>query len=66
VKTPSVKAKIVGIIKRKAAVTVKDNQDGWLKIVFAPVRDPKTGKWVKCTGCFIQKSHFTITLPNKW
>jgi hypothetical protein len=66
VKTPTVKAKIVGIIKRKAAVTVKEVQDGWLKIVFAPVRDPKTGKWVKCTGCFIQKSDFTTTLPNKW
>jgi uncharacterized protein YgiM (DUF1202 family) len=66
VKTPSVKAKIIGMIKKKAAVTVEDAQEGWLKIVFAPVRDPQTGKWIECTGCFIQKSNFTTTLPNKW
>ncbi len=66
VKTPSVNAKIVGIIKKKDAVTVEDAEKGWLKIVFAPVRDPQTGQWVECTGYYIQKSNFTTTLPNKW
>ena len=64
VKTPSTKAKIVGIILKKAAVTVEDAGGGWLKIVFAPVRDPKTGNWIECTGCYIQKSNFTTTFPR--
>ncbi len=66
VETPSTDSKIIGIILKKAAVTVEDSKSGWLKIVFAPVRDPLTGNWVECAGCFIQKSNFTTKLPNKW
>lgn len=66
VKTPSGKGKIIGIIKRKAAVTVEDAGDEWLKIVFAPVRDiNNTGKWLECKGCYIQKSSFTTVFPRK-
>ena len=66
VKTPSRDAKIVGIIKKKAAVTVETARTGWLRIVFAPVRNPQTGKWLECTGCYIEESNFTTTLPNRW
>ena len=67
IKAPSADSKIIGIIKKKAAVTVEDAEDGWLKIVFAPVReDSKTEKWIECTGCYIQEKNFTTTLPNKW
>lgn len=66
VKEPSKDAKIVGIIKRKAAVTVEDAGKGWLKIVYAPVRDPKTGKFIECGGCFIEKGNFTVESPAYW
>lgn len=65
VKSPSTDATIVGILKRKAAVTVEDVGNGWLKIVFAPVRDPQTGKFIDCTGCYIQKKNFTSVL-GQW
>ena len=66
VKAPSPVAKIVGIIKKKAAVTVEVSESEYLKIVFAPVRDPQTRKWVDCKECYIEKSNFTTSLPNKW
>ena len=60
VEEPSTDSKIVGIIKKKAAVTVEDAGKGWLKIIFAPVRDPQTGKWVECKRCYIQKKDFSV------
>ncbi len=66
VKTPSGDAKIIGIIKKKAAVSVEDVGDGWLKIVFAPIRDPKSGKWIQCSGCYIKKHNFTTVPPGSW
>ncbi len=66
VKTPSGDAKIIGIIKKKAHVTVEDAGDNWLKIIDTPVRNPMTGKWIECRGCYIQKINFTTQLPNKW
>ncbi len=66
VKSPSVDATVIGIILKKAAVTVEGVGDGWLRIIFAPVRNPKTGKWIECTGCYIQKENFTTLLPSRW
>jgi len=66
VKKPSKDTKIVGIILRKAAVTVEDVGNGWAKIIFAPVRDPQTGKYIDCRGCYIQKSDVTTVVPGKW
>lgn len=66
VKSPSMNSPIIGIINKKAAVTVEKAEKGWLKIIFAPIRDPKTGKWIECTGCYIQESNFTTELPNRW
>lgn len=66
VRKPSGDATAIGIIRKKAHVTVKDVGGGWLKIIFAPIRDPLTGKWLQCTGCFIQKINFTTQLPSKW
>lgn len=67
-KTPSTEAKIVGIIKYKSACTVKDVGGDWYKIVFAPARDPKTGKFLKNSGAglYMQKNHFTDIVPNRW
>jgi hypothetical protein len=55
-------------IKYKAACTVKDTNGEWYKIVFAPVRDPKTGKFLDGHGAgyYIQKSTFTTVAPWKW
>lgn len=66
IKSPSTNATIIGIIKKKAAVTVEKAEKGWLKIIFAPIRNPQTEKWVECTGCYIQESNFTTELPNRW
>jgi hypothetical protein len=68
VKTPSKKATIVGIIKYKSACTVKDAGSEWYKIVFAPVRDPKTGKFLpnSGSGLFMQKIDFTDVIPSRW
>jgi hypothetical protein len=66
VKEPSKDAKIIGIILKKAAVTVEDVGNGWAKIIFAPVRDPQTGKYIDCTGCYIQRSNVTTVVPGKW
>jgi hypothetical protein len=65
VKEPSEKSTIVGFLKRKAAITVEDLGNEWLRIVFAPVRDPKTGKFIDCAGCYIQKENFTTVL-GQW
>lgn len=66
VKTPDTKSPIVGIISKKAAVTVNETGEPWLKIIFAPIRDPKTGKWIECSGCYIKKDNFTTTIPTRW
>jgi len=66
VKEPSKEAKIIGIILKKAAVTVEDVGNGWAKIIFAPVRDPETGKYIDCTGCYIQRNNVTTVVPGKW
>ncbi len=65
VKSPSTDSLIVGIILKKAAVTVTDAGNGWLKIVFAPVRNPTTWKFIDCTGCYIQKKNLTTVL-GQW
>ena len=65
-KSPNTKAKIVGIIINKTAVTVEDVGYGWLKIVFAPVRDLKDGKRIECAMCYIPKSNFTTVFPTTW
>lgn len=68
VKTPSTDATIVGLIIYKAACTVEDARGEWYKIVFAPVRNPTTGKFLDRhgEGYFIQKSTFTTVPPYKW
>ena len=66
VREPTKEAKIIGIILKKAAVTVEDVGNGWAKIIFAPVRDPETGKYIDCTGCYIQRSNVTTVIPGKW
>ncbi|WDN87806.1 hypothetical protein BuS5_00774 [Desulfosarcina sp. BuS5] len=66
VKEPSKDAKIIGIILKKAAVTVEDVGNGWAKIIFAPVRDPQTGKYIDCTECYIQRSNVTTVVPGRW
>jgi hypothetical protein len=65
-KTPGAEATIVGIIMRKSAVTVTDIGNGWLKIVSAPVINPKNGKFIDCADCYIKKNNFTTLLPGKW
>jgi len=62
---PRGSAKVVGIIKKKAAVTVQDVGGGWLKIVYAPVRDINTGKYIDCKGCYIKKDTLTTKL-GRW
>jgi hypothetical protein len=66
VKEPSIESRIVGIIVQKASVKVDDVGEGWLKIIFAPVRDPETGKFIDCSGCYIQKKDVTTVIPGKW
>ncbi len=62
-KKPSVNATVIGIIKYKAAVTVEDAKNGWMKIIFAPIRDPKTWKFIDCTECYIQEENFSKVFP---
>jgi hypothetical protein len=62
---PSKDAKVIGLIKKKAAVTLMDVGNGWAKIVFAPVRHPTTGKFIECNKCYIQIVNVT-TIPGGW
>ena len=69
VKTPSKDAKIIGIILYKAAVSVKDAEEGWVQIFAAPVRDPLTLKWLdwkETNGCYIRKDNVTTIVPGRW
>ena len=68
VKKPTKDAKIVGIILKGAAVAVEDIGKGWAKIVHAPIRDPKTQKYVECEGCYIEIKNFTTERPfrGRW
>lgn len=65
---PSTKAQIIGIILRKSSVMVKDVGRGWARIVFAPVRDPQTGKYLNCANraCYIRKRDITTIPPGRW
>ena len=63
---PSLNSEIKGIILQRAAVTVEDIGSGWVKIIFAPVRDPSTGKYIDCSGCYFQKMNMTTVIPGKW
>jgi len=56
----------VGMIKQRAAVTVEDAGSEWVKILFAPVRDLKTGSFIDATARYIQKSDLTDVDPCKW
>ncbi|MBI5017341.1 MAG: hypothetical protein HZB55_17880 [Deltaproteobacteria bacterium] len=67
VRKPSTDAKIIGIIVPKASVQVEDAGNGWLKLVFAPVRDPNTSKFIDCSNkCYIRKADTTRTPPGQW
>ena len=73
VKKPSKDAKIVGIIKQKAAVTVEDFGNGWAKTIFAPVRNlidgrdgMKEGQLYNCAGCYIQMKDISTFPPGRW
>lgn len=68
VKNSSKDATIVGIIKYKAACTVEDTEGSFYKIVWAPVREPSTGKFLDNNGrgYFILKKDFTTVLPKNW
>lgn len=73
VKEPSKDAKIVGIIKQKAAVTVEDLGNGWAKTIFAPVRNliegrdgMRKGKLYNCDGGYIQTETISTLPPGRW
>jgi len=73
VKKPSKDAKIVGIIKQKAAVTVEDLGNGWAKTIFAPVRNlidgrdgMKEGQLYNCDSCYIQLKDISTLPPGRW
>lgn len=57
---------VVGTIRQKAAVTVEDAGSGWVKILFAPVRDLKTGNFIDGTARYIQKSDLTDVDACHW
>ena len=63
---PATESKTIGTIKQKAAVTVEDAGSGWMKILFAPVRDPKTGNYIDAKAHYIQKRDMTEVDPCKW
>jgi hypothetical protein len=57
---------VVGMIRQKAAVTVEEAGSGWVRILFAPVRDLKTGNFIDGSGRFIQKSDLTDVDACHW
>lgn len=63
---PTKESRTVGVIKQKAAVNVEDAGSGWMKIVYAPARDPKTGNYVDVKALYIQKTDVTDIDPCKW
>ena len=63
---PAKESRMVGTIKQKAAVNVEEAGSGWMKILFAPVRDPKTGNYVDAKAHYIQKSDMTDRDPCTW
>lgn len=73
VKEPSKDAKVVGIIKQKAAVTVEDLGNGWAKTIFAPARNlikgrdgMEEGQLYNCNGSYIQMKDISTIPPGKW
>jgi hypothetical protein len=66
VEKPGNEAKVVGTILKKAAVTVEDAGGGWLRIIFAPVRDPQTKEYIDGKGYYIRKVDWTTVDPCKW
>ena len=66
VKKPSDNAKVIGIILKKAAVTVENVGNGWAKIIFAPIRNMQTGKYIDCNECYIRRENITTVVPGKW
>ena len=72
-KEPKKDAKIVGIIKQKAAVTVENLGNGWGKTIFAPVRNliegrdgRKRGQLYNCEGCYIELQNISTAPPGMW
>lgn len=61
---PSGSSVVVGFIVYRAAVTVEDAGNGWLRIVFAPVRDHQMN-FMDCKGCYIRADDFSLSLPPK-
>jgi len=66
VEKPDKADKVVGTILKKAAVTVEDAGDGWLRIIFAPVRHPETKEYIDGKGYYILKTDWTTVDPCKW
>jgi hypothetical protein len=66
VEKPGNEGKVVGTILKKAAVTVEDAGEGWLRVVFAPVRHPQTKEYIEGKGYYIRKADWTTVDPCKW
>ena len=65
-RAPDPKYTIVGIVRDRAAVSVCDSIQGWVKLMDpAPVRDSK-GAFIDCKpGCYMRGEHFSTTSPGK-
>ena len=65
-KSPSDKAPIEGIIKQGAAVAAEESGKDWVKIIFAPIRDMKTGKYLTTGVFYTKKEYLTTVSPGQW
>lgn len=66
VEAPNKEAAIIGILKKKAVITVSNVDSEWVRVVYAPVRDMQTGEFIECDECYIQKKNLTDIPPWKW
>ena len=73
VERPSKDAKVIGIIKWKAAVTIEDLGNGWARTIYAPVRNlingykgMKMDELYNCKDCYIEIKNFSTLPPNRW
>ncbi|MBN1105853.1 MAG: hypothetical protein JXL84_20760 [Deltaproteobacteria bacterium] len=66
VEEPDNQARVVGRILKKAAATVEDTGDGWLRIIFAPVRALQGKEYIDGRGYYIRKADWTAVDPCKW
>lgn len=67
---PNISSAIVGHLKSPSSVEVADDGSGWLRLIYAPIRDSSNGDFLDRPdfdgGMYIESRFFTTELPANW